>query len=108
MRFLRFWWNFIVGDDWRVAAGIAVALAATYLLTYADVNAWWLLPPAVAIVLYASLWRATNAGRPKLVRVAEAGESEATPWIALASVRLLIAAAFLVALALALAASKLA
>ena len=24
--FGRFWWDFIVGDDWRVAAGAAVAL----------------------------------------------------------------------------------
>ena len=34
MRYLRsfgrFWWNFIVGDDWRVAAGVAVALGLTF------------------------------------------------------------------------------
>ena len=24
--FGRFWWDFVVGDDWRVAAGLAVAL----------------------------------------------------------------------------------
>ena len=33
MRYLRafgrFWWDFIVGDDWRVAAGIALALGLT-------------------------------------------------------------------------------
>lgn len=56
--FGRFWWNFIVGDDWRVAAGVAVALALTSLLTHEGVNAWWLLPPAVAFVLAASLRRA--------------------------------------------------
>ena len=37
MKYLRsfglFWWNFIVGDDWRVAAGLAVALGLTSLLT---------------------------------------------------------------------------
>jgi hypothetical protein len=26
-RFFRFWYDFIVGDDWRVAAGVGVALA---------------------------------------------------------------------------------
>jgi hypothetical protein len=26
--FLRFWWDFIIGDDWRIAAGVAVVLAA--------------------------------------------------------------------------------
>jgi hypothetical protein len=56
--FGRFWWNFIVGDDWRVAAGVAVALALTYLLTHEGVNAWWLLPAAIALVLADSLRRA--------------------------------------------------
>jgi hypothetical protein len=30
--FLRFWWDFIVGDDWRIAAGVLVVLAAGALL----------------------------------------------------------------------------
>ena len=58
--FGRFWWNFIVGDDWRVAAGVAVALALTWFLTHAGVNAWWLLPAAVALVLADSLRRAAR------------------------------------------------
>ena len=64
MRYLRsfgrFWWNFIVGDDWRVAAGVAVALGLTAVLTHADVNAWWLLPAAVVLVLGLSLRRAAR------------------------------------------------
>ena len=58
--FGRFWWNFIVGDDWRVAAGIAVALGLTSLLTHEGVNAWWLLPAAIALLLAGSLWRETR------------------------------------------------
>jgi hypothetical protein len=58
--FGRFWWNFIVGDDWRVAAGVAVALGLTSLLTHAGVNAWWLLPAGVALVLAESLRRAVG------------------------------------------------
>ena len=58
--FARFWWYFIVGDDWTVAAGVAVALGLTALLTHDGVNAWWLLPLAVAVLLAASLWRATR------------------------------------------------
>jgi hypothetical protein len=61
--FARFWWNFIVGDDWRVAAGVAVALAVVALLDERGVDAWWLLPPAVAIVLADSLRRATQSSR---------------------------------------------
>lgn len=65
MRYLRsfalFWWDFIVGDDWRVAAGIAVALGLTALLTHYGLGAWWLLPLAVAALLGRSLQRATRA-----------------------------------------------
>jgi hypothetical protein len=52
-----FWWNYIVGDDWRAAAGIAVALALTWLLTDQGVTAWWLLPLAVALILVQSVRR---------------------------------------------------
>jgi hypothetical protein len=65
MRYVRgfgkFWWDFIVGDDWRVALGIAAALALTWLLTHNGINAWWLLPLAVAVVLGGSLARAASS-----------------------------------------------
>jgi hypothetical protein len=64
MRFIRsfgrFWWNFIVGDDWGVAAGVGVALALTALLAHDGVNAWWLLPVAVALLLADSVRRASR------------------------------------------------
>jgi hypothetical protein len=59
--FLRFWWEFVVGDDWRVAVGLALALGLTSLLTHDGINAWWLLPLAVALVLGRSLRRVTSA-----------------------------------------------
>ena len=59
-RFASFWWNFLVGDDWRVAAGIAVAFGLTALLASTSIPAWWLLPLAVAAVLWASLRRAAR------------------------------------------------
>ena len=58
--FGRFWWDFVVGDDWLVAAGIAAALGLTKLLTADGLNAWWLLPLAVVVLLAASLRRATR------------------------------------------------
>jgi hypothetical protein len=61
--FGRFWWNFIVGDDWRVAAGVVLALVVMALLSSGGIDAWWLLPPAVAVVLAGSLWRATRVDR---------------------------------------------
>ncbi len=60
--FVLFWWNFVVGDDWRVAAGLAVALALTWLLAHHGVNAWWRLPIAVALILVAAVRRESRAG----------------------------------------------
>jgi hypothetical protein len=54
--FALFWWNFVVGDDWRAALGLAIALGATYALAHEGVNAWWLLPIGVVVVLVASVW----------------------------------------------------
>jgi hypothetical protein len=30
--FLRFWWDFVIGDDWRIAAGVATVLTGAALL----------------------------------------------------------------------------
>ena len=57
LRFARFWWDFVVGDDWRAAAGVAIALGATAGVAAAGVDAWWLMPTAVALVLALSLRR---------------------------------------------------
>jgi hypothetical protein len=55
--FGRFWWNFIVGDDWTVAAGVAVAIGLVSILVDHGVNAWWLLPLAVVLLTGISVWR---------------------------------------------------
>jgi hypothetical protein len=56
-----FWWDFVVGDDWRAAAGVLLAIAATAILAAAGINAWWLMPIAVGAVLWLSLLRAARA-----------------------------------------------
>jgi uncharacterized membrane protein HdeD (DUF308 family) len=30
--FARFWWDFVIGEDWRIAAGVVAVLAAGALL----------------------------------------------------------------------------
>ena len=58
--FARFWYDFIVGDDWRVAVGVGAGIALTAALVSAGVSAWWLMPLAVVGTLFASLWRASR------------------------------------------------
>jgi hypothetical protein len=55
--FGRFWWDFVVGDDWRAAAGIVLAIAVTAALVAAGLDAWWLMPVSVAGILALSLRR---------------------------------------------------
>ena len=55
--FGAFWYDFIIGDDWLVAAGVVIALALTYALSRTTVPAWWLLPLALAVLLPVSLSR---------------------------------------------------
>jgi hypothetical protein len=56
-RFLHFWYEFIVGDDWTIAVGVVGGLALTGALAQRGLDAWWLMPLAVIVLLAASLWR---------------------------------------------------
>lgn len=63
LNFARFWYDFVVGDDWTVALGVVIALGLAALLARADLPAWWLLPAAVALLLAASVWRVARTPR---------------------------------------------
>jgi hypothetical protein len=59
--FGAFLYDFVIGDDWWVAAGVALALALTYLLAHAAaVTAWWTVPVVLIALLPVSLWRAVR------------------------------------------------
>jgi hypothetical protein len=59
--FGRFWWDFVIGDDWLVAVLVVIGIGATAAIAAAGVAAWWLLPLAVLAVLWLSLRRAISA-----------------------------------------------
>jgi hypothetical protein len=61
--FFAFWYDFIVGDDWRVAVGVVVALGVTAGLAHAGVPVWWLMPVAAIALLVFSLARAVSRPR---------------------------------------------
>jgi hypothetical protein len=58
--FLAFWYDFVVGDDRRVAVGVAVMLGLIYLVSRTSAAAWWIAPVAVTLLLGWSLARATR------------------------------------------------
>jgi len=55
--FGAFWWDFIVGDDWLVAAAVVVGLVVTDLLAGNGVSSWDVLPAALVLTLPLSLLR---------------------------------------------------
>jgi hypothetical protein len=59
--FAQFWYDFVVGDDWRVAVGVVAALGAMYGVSRTSIPAWWILPAAVVVLLPVSLWRVARS-----------------------------------------------
>ena len=61
--FGKFWYDFIIGDDWRLALGVTVSIALASAITHELVDAWWLLPLSVAALLAMSVNHATRPQR---------------------------------------------
>ncbi len=55
-------WDFVVGDDWRTALGVVLALGLTALVAETSVAAWWIMPLAVLALLALSIRRAATGG----------------------------------------------
>jgi hypothetical protein len=63
-KFGLFWYDFIVGDDWVLAAGVVVGLALAALLDHAgSALAWLALPIVVIAALVVSIRRALPSDR---------------------------------------------
>ncbi len=61
--FALFWWDFIVGDDYRIAVAVVLLLAATALLSRAGFAVWWLLPAGVLLMLATSVFTVARRAR---------------------------------------------
>lgn len=55
-------WDFVVGDDWITAAGVAVSIALTAVIASSGAAAWWVMPVAVLLLLVQSVGRALRGG----------------------------------------------
>lgn len=53
--------EFVVGDDWRIALGVVIALALTALVAESAIAAWWVMPVVVLVVLTISVRRAARS-----------------------------------------------
>jgi hypothetical protein len=60
-RFVSFWYDFVVGDDWMLAVGVVVAVLVTWVLAAAFSAAWIVMPLAVVVLLAISIGRAQGA-----------------------------------------------
>ena len=61
-RFAAFWYDFVVGDDWLLAAGVVAALVVTAAAARTDLQllAWLVMPLGAALTLAVSLLRAAR------------------------------------------------
>jgi hypothetical protein len=57
--------DLVLGDDWLIAAGVALALRAPWGLRAVGVPAWWVLPAAALAVTAVSVRRALARERPQ-------------------------------------------
>jgi hypothetical protein len=53
-------WDFVVGDDWRLALAAVVAIGLTALVGALGISAWWLAPVVALAALRWSLRGATR------------------------------------------------
>ena len=45
-------WDFIVGDDWRLAVAAVATIGGAAVLVALGINAWWWVPLTLAFTLW--------------------------------------------------------
>jgi hypothetical protein len=74
--FGHFWYDFIVGDDWRLAVASAAALGLCGLFSHLNLTSWWLVPAVIVATLTLTLVRTPV---PAAARSAST-DSGSLPW----------------------------
>jgi hypothetical protein len=76
--FGRFWWDFVVGDDWRIAVGVVICLTTGAVLVSAsdasDAVVSIVVTTGIVAVVAASIVRVARRAGPK-----PAGERNEAP-----------------------------
>lgn len=58
--FGKFWYGFIIGDDWVAAAGVLVMIGGAYGLLHVGVSAFWFGPVAILATASYTIRRALH------------------------------------------------
>ena len=58
--FGRFWYDFVVGDDWVIAVGVVILLTIVSVLADSGFVAWVTAGVGVSALLIVSVWRAAS------------------------------------------------
>jgi len=59
-KFGAFWFDFLIGDDWRGTVIVLAAFALTHQLAAENIVSWWVLPLGIVILLPYNLLRVTK------------------------------------------------
>jgi hypothetical protein len=60
-KFGAFWFDFLIGDDWRGTVIVLAAFTLTHQLAGENLVSWWVLPLGIVILLPYNLFRVTKA-----------------------------------------------
>jgi len=60
-KFGAFWFDFLIGDDWRGTVIVLAAFILTHRLASENLVSWWVLPLGIVILLPYNLFRVTKA-----------------------------------------------
>jgi hypothetical protein len=67
MRYLKqfglFCWDFVVGDDWRLAGSAIASVGITLLLAHHGMNVWWMLPILIVAAVALSVGMVARSAR---------------------------------------------
>ena len=63
--------EFVVGEDWLIGLGVVISLALTAVVADLGLPAWWVMPPAVLLLLTLTVRRAVREAVDSASRASE-------------------------------------
>ena len=67
--------EFVVGEDWLIGLGVAISLALTAVVADLGLPAWWVMPPAVLLLLTLTVRRAVREAVDSASRASESKDA---------------------------------